>query len=96
MQKLIESVISFFKGIFTKQKQPKLSGVTYYDILGIKRDSSLEDIEEAYKFLSSKYHPDKQWELPIKNKEKRFEEIVTAYNILSDPEKKKKYDKSIK
>lgn len=62
----------------------------YYELLGVKKDSSPSDIKKAYRKLALKYHPDKnQGE---KKAEAKFQEINEAYAVLSDPEKKKQYD----
>ncbi len=62
----------------------------YYRILGISRDASEKEIKSAYKRLAKKYHPD----LNPGNKaaEEKFKEINEAYEVLSDPEKRKNYD----
>lgn len=62
----------------------------YYKILGIDKSSSQEDIKKAYRKLAVKYHPDKNPN--DKNAEARFKEISEAYEVLKDPEKRKKYD----
>lgn len=59
----------------------------YYEILGVKRDASPEEIKRAFRELAQKYHPDK----PGGDAEK-FKEINEAYQVLSDPEKRKMYD----
>ena len=62
----------------------------YYEILGVQRNSSLDDIKNAYKKLAKEHHPD-----VAKDKdaaEKRFKEINEAYHVLSDPEKRRMYD----
>lgn len=62
----------------------------YYKILGIRDDASEEDIKKAYRKLSKKYHPDAN---PDNQEAKeKFHEITEAYDILRDPEKRKKYD----
>ncbi|MFH1565684.1 MAG: DnaJ C-terminal domain-containing protein [bacterium] len=62
----------------------------YYEILGVPKGTSLDDIKKAYKRLAKEHHPD-----VAKDKvaaEKRFKEINEAYHVLSDPEKKRMYD----
>lgn len=61
----------------------------YYEILGIKKDSSQEEIKNAYKKLAKKYHPDVSKE---GNAEEKFKEVLEAYNVLSDPQKRSNYD----
>ncbi|MEI6653724.1 MAG: DnaJ domain-containing protein [Verrucomicrobiota bacterium] len=62
----------------------------YYSTLGIARDASTADIKKAFRKLARKYHPD-----VAKDKgaaEARFKEINEANEVLSDPEKRRKYD----
>jgi DnaJ-class molecular chaperone len=62
----------------------------YYQLLGVKRDGSGKDIRAAYRRLARQYHPDLN---PGEEQaESRFKEIQRAYEVLSDPEKRKKYD----
>src|ERR1700760_4617768 len=63
----------------------------YYKILGIPKTASEEDVKKAYRKLARKLHPD----LNPNDKEanKKFQQINEANEVLSDPEKRKKYDK---
>lgn len=62
----------------------------YYQILGVDRSSSHEEIRKAYRKLARKYHPDIN--PGNKEAENKFKEISVAYDVLSDPEKRKLYD----
>ncbi|QDZ38505.1 J domain-containing protein [Euhalothece natronophila Z-M001] len=62
----------------------------YYSILGVDKKASESDIKKAYRKLALKYHPDRNPN--DKEAENRFKEISEAYEVLSDPEKRKKYD----
>jgi DnaJ-class molecular chaperone len=62
----------------------------YYKILGVARSASADDIKKAYRRLARKYHPDVN--PGNKSAEARFKEINEAYEVLSDPEKRHKYD----
>ena len=63
----------------------------YYAILGLEKDCSIDDIKKAYKKLALQYHPDRHTTNKEYN-EKRFVEVSQAYEILSDPNSKQKYD----
>ena len=60
-----------------------------YEVLGIERDASDEDIRKAYRRLARELHPDVNAE---PRSEERFKEVAGAYEILSDPEKRARYD----
>lgn len=62
----------------------------YYEILGVKKTASDREIKKAFRKLAIKYHPDKNKD---KDAEKKFQEIAQAYEVLSDTEKREKYDK---
>lgn len=64
----------------------------YYEILGVPKNATDKEIKRAYKKLSFKYHPDKVKNMTKEEAEKRFTEIANAYEVLSDPEKRKIYD----
>ena len=62
----------------------------YYDLLRIKKGATEDEIKKAYRKLAVKYHPDKNQ--GDKSAEDKFKEISEAYEVLSDPEKRSKYD----
>jgi len=68
-----------------------LSKLDYYDLLGLSRDASQEEVKRAFRKLAFKYHPDRN---KRPDAEERFKEVSEAYAVLSDPEKRRQYDAS--
>ena len=62
----------------------------HYETLGVARNASPEDIKRAYRTLARRHHPDANREDP--HAEERFKAITHAYDVLSDPEKRQRYD----
>lgn len=62
----------------------------YYQILGLSKDASPKEVKKVYRKLAAKYHPDKNPDNTAA--EDKFKEVNEAYQVLSDPEKRKKYD----
>src|SRR6476469_5203724 len=62
----------------------------YYDVLGVAKGASADEIKKAYRKLAIKFHPDKNPD--DKSAEDKFKEAAEAYEVLSNPEKKQRYD----
>ena len=62
----------------------------YYEVLGLAKGASEEEIKKAYRRLAKQYHPDLN--PGDKTAEERFKEVNEAYGVLSDPDKKSRYD----
>jgi molecular chaperone DnaJ len=62
----------------------------YYEVLGVSRDAAADDLKKAYRRLAMQYHPDRNQ--GDKQAEERFKEVGEAYAVLSDPQKRQRYD----
>ncbi len=67
-----------------------MPGKDYYQVLGVAKDATEEQIKKAYRKMALKYHPDKN---KSPGAEEKFKEVAEAYEVLSDPKKKEIYDK---
>ena len=63
----------------------------YYEVLGVSKDASADDLKKAYRKLAMKYHPDRN--PGDKEAEEKFKEAAEAYDVLSDPDKRARYDR---
>lgn len=62
----------------------------YYEVLGVGKDASADEIKKAYRKLALKYHPDRNPDDKVA--EEKFKEAAEAYDVLSNDDKRKKYD----
>ncbi|SPP65881.1 DnaJ C-terminal domain-containing protein [Nitrospira lenta] len=68
------------------------SGRDYYQVLGLPRTASADEIKKAYRRLARQFHPDMHSGAKKTEMEKKFKEMNEAHEVLSDPDKRKKYD----
>ena len=68
-----------------------MAAKNYYNILGLKKDASEKEVKQAYRRLARKHHPDVN--AGDKSSETKFKEINEAYEVLSNKDDRKKYDK---
>jgi molecular chaperone DnaJ len=72
------------------EKKPEMAKRDYYEILGVAKNANEDEIKKAYRKLAIKYHPDKNPD--DKAAEEKFKEAAEAYEVLSDPEKRQRYN----
>ena len=79
------------------QKADNARNRDYYQILGINRNATPEEIKKAYRKLALKYHPDRNAESEQTKKiaQRKFEDVSDAYSVLSDPKKKQMFDQGV-
>eukprot|EP00808_Paulinella_micropora_P022289 g44233.t1 len=77
-----------------QREQKKASRINYYKILGVDKHATDAEIKKKYRKLALKWHPDKNGDTEHKRQEAeaKFKQITEAYGILSDPEKRRRYD----
>ena len=63
----------------------------YYEVLGVSKNATVEEIKKSYRNLAKKYHPDLNPDDKVA--ESKFKEVNEAYEVLSDQDKKSKYDR---
>ena len=64
----------------------------YYEVMGVAKNASDEDIKKAYRKMAMKHHPDRNQGDGAKKAEEKFKEAKEAYEMLSDPQKRAAYD----
>ena len=71
-----------------------MSAPSYYTLLGLAADASAEDLRQAFRTLSKRYHPDTT-DLPASQAAAAFGQLQQAYSVLSDPQQRRLYDASL-
>jgi DnaJ-class molecular chaperone len=88
----MEIKLSFFAIVFVAICLTEiLSGKNYYKVLGLERTATDKDIKKAFRKMALQLHPDKN---KSPDAEEKFREIAEAYEVLSDPEKRRVYDRT--
>ena len=64
----------------------------YYEVLGVEKSASADELKKAHRKLAKKYHPDLNQGEKAKEAEEKFKEVSEAYEVLSDPQKRQRYD----
>ncbi|GMJ13321.1 hypothetical protein HRI_005001300 [Hibiscus trionum] len=74
--------------------EAKRCSPSYYNVLGVKADASIQDIKRAYRKLAMQWHPDKWTRTPsvLSEAKRKFQQIQEAYSVLSDQRKRNLYD----
>jgi len=85
---IVFSLCVILMALFVSVTESK-SNEDYYDILGVSKSANAKEIKKAFRKLAVKYHPDKNKD---PDAETKFREIAEAYDVLSDSDKRKKYD----
>ena len=77
-------------GPFVCMETKNMAKRDYYEVLGVNRDASEDDMKKAYRRLAMKWHPDRNPDNP--RAEEHFKEAKEAYEVLCDPQKRGAYD----
>lgn len=84
-----ETIVSTFCRVRKSTSAPLVMGKDYYKILGVAKSATDDEIKKAYRKMALKFHPDKN---KSPGAEEKFKEVAEAYDVLSDPEKRRTFD----